>query len=180
MAMPATATAGDTFTATMSAAAASPSSGWSVQKMRLVPRTPGNEVVELVGTSDGDAAVFNASAASTSGWIADTYTWYHLAERGADATTLASGTLVLRPDPRTVASGYDGRSETERALEDARAALRTFNPARKKYQIGSRTMEFASAADIIVKIKHLELELRNERAALGIEPARQRIYRTRL
>ena len=77
------------------------------------------------------------------------------------------GQLVVKPDPFTVAAGYDGRSTARKALEDARTALAAWNPTRRKYRIGDREMEFASTADIIKLITWWEQQVSREDVLAG-------------
>ena len=78
----------------------------------------------------------------------------------------------------------DSRSLAERALADAEAALADFrvnNGMKKKYAIGSRSIEFADSAGIIAEIQYwrqrVELEKVNASIAGGRGNPRRRYAR---
>lgn len=99
------------------------------------------------------------------------YTWAAILSSATERITITSGMLSVSADISAAVAGFDGRSVAQIALSDAEAALSTFRASRgrtKKYTIGSRSMEFDTAADIIVEISYWRIKVRNERAASDI------------
>ncbi len=70
-------------------------------------------------------------------------------------------------------------TQAQTALAAAKAALAAWNPTRRRYRIGSREMEFHSAAEILQVIKYWEGEVAKEQIAAGTRKVR-RIIRTRI
>lgn len=147
------------------------SSGW-VLKFRLVPRTGTNSAIELTAAAEGELHRTTASAASTSAWAADNYTWASWVEKGAEVYSIENGQIVVKPNPRTVAAGHDGRSEAEKALDDANAALAAWTPTTRRYKINGREMEFNGQADILAIISHWTMAVQREQAAKSMAAGR--------
>lgn len=144
---------------------------------RLVPRTSTNVAIELEAVAEGDDFRTAVAASTTAGWAADSYTWVSWVEKTGESYSVESGQIVVKPNPRTVAPGYDGRSGAAKALDDARAALYSFNPTRKRYKIGEREMEFNSTAEIVKHISFLEQQVAKEDVLAGrVEKVGRRIY----
>lgn len=158
--------AGDSLNFLTAGGAYPASSGW-VLKYRLVPRTVGNSAIDLTATAEGDDHRIAVAAATTAAWAADDYTWTVRVEKSGERYTLEHGQLVVKPDPATMAAGYDGRSSARKALDDARTAFYAWNPTQRRYKIGEREMEFNSAGDILKKIKQLEQEVLAEDVMAG-------------
>lgn len=171
--------AGDTLNFLASAPLYPASAGW-VLKYRLAPRTVGGSVISFTATAEGDDYRVNVAAATTASWGPDNYSWSSWVERGAEKYTVESlGQISVKPDPRTAAAGYDGRSVARKALDDARAALASWTPTKRRYRIADREMEFNGTADIIKAINYWELEVQKEQriadlAAGGID--RRKVY----
>ncbi|MEY2892233.1 MAG: hypothetical protein RJA98_2141 [Pseudomonadota bacterium] len=136
------------------------SAGW-VLKHRLAPRTaaPGANPIDLVSVPDGDDHRTQATAYGTALWVPATYSWWAWVERDTERYTVASGELVVRADPRTAAVGVDARTENQRALDDARAAFRSWNPTMRRYKIGEREREFNAVSEILALIRYLEAQV---------------------
>lgn len=158
--------AGDSLNFPVSALGYSAADGW-VLNYRLVPRMVGDAVLSLTGTADGAGWLVSATAAVTASWAAGSYGWASWVELGAESYSVGSGQLLIKPNPRTAAVGVDTRSPTAIALDDARAAYRAFSPARLRYKIGNREMEFNSAAEILTRINWLQHEFNREERAAG-------------
>lgn len=153
--------------------------GW-VLKFRLVPRTAGNNAIDLTSEADGEDHRTQVAAAVTAGWTPDTYGWAGWVEKGTEKYTVQSGQIVVKPDPRTAAAGLDSRSEARKALDQAKAALASWTPTTRRYRIGDREREFNSAAEIIKLITYWEQKVQEEdRLAGRAETIGRRIY-TRL
>lgn len=123
------------------------------------------------------------AAASSKGWTTSItpaqsaalgvgkYWWAAILSSATERITAAIGEMTVSANLTTQIAGYDGRSIAEKALSDAENALASFRATRgrtKKYIVGSRTMEFDSAAEIITEINFWRIKVRNERAASDI------------
>jgi hypothetical protein len=158
-----------------------PADGW-VLNYRLVPQSAALGVIELAAVDAGDGQYrAYASATSTESWQPGAYSWTSWVEQEisgqVERYTLENGQITILPNPRTVAAGYDNRTEWRKALDDAKAALRAWTPTRRRYKIGEREMEFNTSADVIKHITFLEAQVLKEDIAAGraTAPAR-RIY----
>ena len=171
--------AGDTLNFLTTVAAYPASSGW-VLHFRLVPRSAGGTPIQLDAVAEGEDHRTQASATTTAAWGADAYSWTSWATLGAESYTVESGQLTIKPNPRTVAAGVDGRSEARKALDQARAALHAYtasNGMTRSYKIADRERVFHSAADIIKLITYLEQQVvEEERLAGRAEKPSRRIY----
>lgn len=156
------------------------SSGW-VLKYRLVPRTVGGTAILLTATAEASDFRVAVAATTTATWVADSYNWFSWVEKSGETYTVASGQLVVKPDPRTVAAGHDGRSQAEKALDEAKAAYSTYTTSRgttRRYRIGDREMEFSSSADIVQLINYWELQVKRERRQKALAEGRPDPSRT--
>ena len=152
--------------------------GW-VLKYRLVPRAAGGGAapIEIIATAEGADHRVAVTAAVTATWVAGDYGWSSWVGKGAEQYTVDQGQITLRPNPRTVAIGTDLRSQAEKALADAKAALATWSPTRRRYRIGDREMEFNSTADIVKLITWWEQQVAAENVMAGrAERPARRIY----
>ena len=165
--MKSTLTAGDSLFFPVAAGPYPASAGW-VLKYRLLPATAGGTPVEFTAGVDpnGEDYLVALSATTTAGWAPDRYSWTRWVEKGGptgEVYTVEAGLVEITPDPRQVAAGHEGRTQAEKALDEARAAFAAFSPTRRRYRVGGREMEFASAAEILVQIRFWEGEVERER-----------------
>lgn len=165
--------AGDTLNFLTSVPDYLASDGWALH-FRLVPRTGANPAITIDAVAEGDDYRTQVVAANTSAYAADSYTWISWVTKGAEVYTIESGQITIRPNPRSVAAGYDGRSLAEKSLADLRTAFATFtatNGTTRSYRIADRERVFNSASDILVQISYWEREVARETntalAALG-------------
>ncbi|WP_428421954.1 hypothetical protein [Methylibium sp.] len=150
--------------------------GW-VLKYRLAPATAGGTAIDLQATAEGDAYRIATAAATTATWSADRHTWSAWVEKAGEVYTVDSGQILIKPNPRTLAAGYDGRSLAHKALDDAKAALAAWKPTQRRYKVGEREMEFSSTADIIKLITYWEQQVKAEDVLAGrAEKVGRRIY----
>lgn len=164
------------------------SDGWTLV-YRLTPTfidvVPAPSITLSATVYDTDAYRIQADPTATVAWVAGTYTWTSWVERTGERQSLGSGRIELVPDPATIAAGYDGRTLAERAYDDARAALATFQQSNgrvKAYTIGTRSMEFSSSEELVTLVKFWENECSKEAAARAKRERRPnpRRYFTRL
>jgi hypothetical protein len=173
--------AGDSLSILTSVADRPATDGWTL-KLRMVPRGAGS-VIALTAAAEGASYRFTAAAASTASYAAGNYTWATWVERGAESYSVESGQLVIAPDPRTAAAGYDGRSLAQRTLDDLRAAFATFSATggtTRRYRIGDREREFNSAADILTLLRYWEQQVEAEDVLAGRKEQLGRRIHTRI
>ncbi|MGV8823974.1 hypothetical protein [Methylibium petroleiphilum] len=152
------------------------SAGW-VLKYRLAPATVGGTAINLEASAVGDAYEVAIAAATTADWSPDRYTWSAWVEKSGEVYTVDDGQIVIKPNPRTLAAGHDGRTLAHKALDDARAALAAWKPTQRRYKIGEREMEFNSSAEIIRLITYWEQQVKAEDVLAGrAEKVGRRIY----
>ena len=168
--------AGDTLNFLTSTPGYSAADGW-VLNFRLVPRTAGNAVLALSSTAEGESHRTQASAATTGSWAADNYSWSAWVARAGESFTLQRGEITVRPDPRTLAAGVDGRSLARKTVDDLLAArsewARTQGRTRR-YKIADREREFNTAAELDAELRFWTAQLQAEdtaaRLASGLRP----------
>jgi hypothetical protein len=136
-------------------------------KYRLIPRTSGTaiEITCTAGTDPNDHRC-GASATATALWTAGEYSWASWVEKAGERYQVDSGTVTLLPNPAT-ATAYDGRSTAQKALDDAEAALATFQASGgkvKRYSIGGREMEFSEGGELLKQISYWSIQVKRERA----------------
>jgi hypothetical protein len=173
MAAPQTIVAGDTVRWPDSFTDYPATDGW-VLKHRLAPLGAGAPV-DLTAAAEGSAFETTIAAVDSAGMSAGAWTLVSWVEKAGETFTVGQRQVEVRPNPRDMAAGFDGRSAARKALDDARAAFYAFNPARKRYKIGEREFEFNTASEILVKIHQLEREVQKEDIAAGLvtRPARR-------
>lgn len=170
--------AGDTLSFSTSAPAYPASDGW-VMRYRLMPRSGSGPAIDISSVAHGDDHLVQVGPAVTSGWAAGEYGWASWVDRSGERYTVCSGTLTILADPRQAGAGFDPRTAARRALDDARAALAAWSPTMRRYRIGTREMEFASADDILKVISYWEGVVHDEQGAAGNGRVR-RFIRTRI
>jgi hypothetical protein len=100
----------------------------------------------LTAIASGSSWQTNLTAAQSAALTPGNYSWtVQIFPTGGGRTTLSSGELIVTPDLASAAAGYDGRSQAEIALSQAKAALANFGASGgvKMYTIGNRQMEFS-------------------------------------
>lgn len=156
--------AGDSLNFATSTPAYPASAGW-VLSYYLVPRTAGNTPITLAATAEGDAHRVAIAASTTANWAADNYNWAARVDKAGEKYTVDQGQITIKANPFTAAAGYDGRTQAEKALDDAKAAFASFNPTKSRYRIGERELVFNTKAEIIGAIHYWQNEVARERRA---------------
>lgn len=177
--------AGDSLNFVSSTPGYPASAGWML-KFRLIPRAAGGTPIDLTAVAEGDDHRVAVAAATTAQWVAGAYSWTSWVEAAGETYTLEGGQIVVQPDPRQAAAGYDNRSLAVRTLEDlmaAKAGWDTTSGRQRRYRIGEREMEFASEAEILQKIKFWQFEVQREtnaaRLAKGLSAGNRFYVRAR-
>lgn len=164
---PVTLRAGDSVTWRTALPEHLPEAGWSLAYRLLwaggyadcVVDVEGGEYIVTLGATQ--TATAPAGKARLIGWVT----------RSAERLTVHDSVLTVLPN-LAVATSYDSRSQSQKALEDARAALAAYTAdggaTVESYTIAGRSMKFRSAADLISLIEKLERDVARERMAAGI------------
>jgi hypothetical protein len=163
--------AGDTLDFVTSVPAYPASAGYTL-KYRLIPRfaVTGTPIIFTAATSGTDDYRVTVAPVVTATWVAGEYTWSAWVEKADERHVVDNGLCTLRPDP-SFATDYDGRSMAQKALDDAKTALATFQATGgrvKSYAIGGRSMEFDSAGDILVLVSYWQIQVTRENQAAAV------------
>jgi hypothetical protein len=156
---------GDTLDFVTSVPSYLASAGYTL-KHRLVPRVSG-AAISLTATTSGDDYRTTVLPVTTATWTAGDYTWSAWVEKASERHTVDAGTVTLEPDPGVIAA-YDGRTQAEIALADAKTALANFQATGgrvKRYAIAGREMEFDGAGDILTLVSYWQGVVLRESAA---------------
>jgi hypothetical protein len=144
--------------------------GWTA-KFRFMPRGGGSgSAFEIPCAWTGDAFRYQVASSQSASWTPDNYTWALVVTKTGLQVTLETGQAQVTPNPLTAAT-YDGRTQAEKALDDAKAALASFNATSgrvKSYSIAGRAMEFDSGSEILKLISFWELQVAKEARAKSI------------
>jgi hypothetical protein len=125
----------------------------------------------LASATDGPGWVTTLTPAQAASLAPGVYWWVALLVGATERITIASGEVTVSADLTQQSGIYDGRTLAEKALSDCETALATFRSTRgrtKKYTIGSRSMEFDTAADILIEISYWKTRVLNDRTAKDI------------
>lgn len=162
--------AGETLNYRAVAADYPASAGWVVT-LYLNPRAGGTPT-SVTGTASGADHLLQVSAATTANWATGWWAWETWAALGAERYRLEAGQLQVVAGLIGASAGTDTRSQAQRALDDANAALAAWTPTTKRYRINGREMEFNAPADIIAIISHWTTAVKREQAAQDMAAGR--------
>jgi hypothetical protein len=154
--------AGETLNYLAIAADYPASAGWVVTL--YVNPLAGGTASSVSSTASGDNHLLQVTAATTATWTAGNCNWQTWVALGAERYMLEEGVLRVRTSLIGAAAGTDTRSQAQKALDDANAALAAWTPTMKRYRIGGREMEFNSPADILAVISRWTSEVKREKA----------------
>lgn len=150
------------------------SDGWTL-KYRLTPQfgSPAQTPVTLTATTYLTTGYrVQVTPAVTALWKAGRYTWTRWVETVTARHALNSGVTEVQPDPSALVQGYDPRTQAQRALDDAKAALANFSATNgrvKRYAIAGREMEFDASSEILSLINFWKIEVTRENAAKAVQ-----------
>jgi hypothetical protein len=146
------------------------SAGWAVTL--YINPIAGGTASSVTSTASGDDHLLQVTAATTATWTAGECNWQTWVAKGAERYMLEEGVLRVRATLIGASAGTDTRSQAQKALDDANAALAAWTPTTKRYRIGGREMEFNSPAEIISVINHWQAAVNREQAALSMAAGR--------
>jgi hypothetical protein len=172
MTIPATIRAGDTVTwrddaTTDSLDNAVTSGAWSLSYF-LRNATAGAGLT-VASTSYGSGWQTTISATSSATLAAGSWYWQARATSGTNALTIGTGSLTVLAalNYTGTPAAFDGRSQARQDLDAVQAAIRSIisGGATKRYQIGSRSLEKFSLAELIELENRLKAQVAKEEAA---------------
>lgn len=140
--------------------------GWGLT-LYFNPRA-GGDIVSVTSTADGDNHLLQVAATVTADWAAGSYGWELWASLVGERYRIDAGLLEVSQGLVSATAGLDTRTQAERALDDANAALAAWTPTTRRYRIGDREMEYNGRAEILEIIAHWEAIVRRERNAARI------------
>ena len=146
---------------------AATSSSWSM--VAYLRFNAAAEWATVTGVARADGGWDMAIAAGTSaGFDAGTWYWETRATSGATVLAVGAGTFEVIPSLAYAGSpaAFDGRSETEKELEEVRQTIRAIiSKGAKSYTIGSRKYDAADLGPLMERESQLKAIVARERAA---------------
>lgn len=127
--------------------------------------------IDIVCEADGASHLVRIPATASAGYEPGDYTVTEFVTRGTDRHTLGTYTTKVLVDLAAQPAGFDARTDSQRALDDLRAALRRWLSSQghvQEYDIAGRRMRFASAAEIEGRIRMAEREVQRDKDAVRI------------
>lgn len=169
---PTTFRAGDSVGWTKSLPAYPSADGWSLHYRLL---WAAGTAVDIATTASGIDYTVALTAANTASWAAGSASLVSYVKKGSGASeeraTLERLDVTIFPD-LTVAATFDGRTQNQKALDDAKAALAAYMAKGQmhvsEYDIAGRKMRFRATDEIEGLINYYECEVAKERIALAI------------
>lgn len=169
---PITFRAGDSAGWTKSLPAYPSTDGWLLHYRLLWPT---GSAVEITTSATGVDYTVALTAANTANWAAGSASLVSYVKKGSGANeervTLDRRDVTILPD-LTTATTYDGRTQNQKALADAKAALAAYMANGQmhvgEYDIAGRKMKFRTSSEIIDLINHFEREVARDRIAQAI------------
>jgi hypothetical protein len=167
----------------------------------LVAQNPSGALRPVNAVADGDDYTLAVAASDTAAWAPGYYSVSAYVTLGTETYTVepAFSQVEILQNPRTAAAGFDGRSQAQKALDDAKRALadaqaRAANVGTGgsasggliEYSIGERRFKYATAAEAVSSMiaavdyweKQLFMENRASAIARGMADPRQVYVRT--
>lgn len=137
----------------------------AVYTLKYELRGPASLTLNAIANGAGWRTALTTTQSAT--LTAGKYFWAAILSKTGERVTASTGGLTVNVDLVTQIAGFDGRTQAEKALADAETALATFISSKgriKKYTIGSRSMEFDTAGDILTQISYWKMKVANEHA----------------
>lgn len=186
MAVPDKHYAGDTLEFVTSVPDFPPSAGWTL-KYRFIPRftTPVQLPIDITATATADDEYqVLVGPDFTAAWEPGTYNWGRWVEQAGARQVLddlySMGSLEILLHPAFAPAGSDNRTQAQKALDDANAALAAFaasNGRVKRYSIAGREMEFETSQQLVAVRNEWQKQVNREYrraviATTGVDPNR--------
>lgn len=126
-----------------------------------------NHTLHLTSAAEGDAHVFNTSAADSATWQSGYYNTTAYVTNGAERFTLGKAfPIVITADLAAASDGYDARTPAEKCLAAIDEALATRGAKlayTQEYSIGDRRMKFTTPTELMNFRAQLQREVAQEK-----------------
>jgi hypothetical protein len=127
-------------------------------------RGPGPKVT-IAGVANGDGWGMVIDPAISDTLQAGIYSWSKRVTASGIRITVGLGQMTVKPDLAKIDGSYDGRTQAQKALADAKAALAKFDASGGKtisYSIAGRSKTFASITEIKAVISFWQQQVNAE------------------
>ena len=155
-----------------------PASGSWVLSYALV--SPDRQIT-LTASANGDYHRIDVAASTTADYPAGTYSWQAYVTNDTDRRTINTGTVEIKPDLAAAIHGKDTRSFARQRLAILEKALLARDPAIASYAVstgsGSRSVNFATLADVRVEYDRVRLQVAREDEDASVRRGRGRLSR---
>jgi hypothetical protein len=160
--------AGDTLDFSTAVTEFPASDGWTLVYV-LVPQfsTPTQTPITIT-SSTYEVTDYRVSEgpAVTANWAAGAYSWYSYVEKSGARETVGNGLLQIRPNPATLAQGYDSRGHARKVLDAIEAVLeKRATLDQEAYAIGGRQLSRMPVGDLMRFRQRYVAEVATEDAA---------------
>jgi hypothetical protein len=165
--------AGDTLKVSDSAAGAvfPAGEGWALAWVFV--KASGGAVTTVAATAVAEAWEMTASAATTGAWASGVWRWVQRASKSGAVITVASGEVLVQPDPAS--ANVDSRSHARRVLDLIEAAIegRATSAALEHQFEDGRRIRFMTHEELLKMRDSYASKVRvEERAAKGLGASR--------
>lgn len=153
------------------------STGYTLKYVIAGP-IPAPLIIQAVASGNGWQTTLTTTDSAT--LVAGLYSWKAQIFATGVRFTLDEGELTVEADLILAGANYDGRSQAEIALANAREALAVFQSSGGRiqhYTIGSRSMSFQKDSDILAVVNFWKAEVDKEKM---IANPRRRFINVRL
>lgn len=162
---PVSITAGDTLTwqRTLSDY---PAGTWTL-KYRLINASA---KIDISSSASGTDHLVSVSAATSTAYLAGTYTWQAWVEQTGERVTVGTGTITVLPNIAAL-NTLDARSDAAVIVDQLMAAYKTYTASQgnvAEYEIAGRRLKYRSSAEILDQLNHWQAVLARERRAQRI------------
>lgn len=162
---PVSITAGDTLTwqRTLSDY---PAGTWTL-KYRLINASA---KIDISSSASGTDHLVSVSAATSTPYLAGTYTWQAWVEQTGERVTVGTGTITVLPNIAAL-NTLDARSDAAVIVDQLMAAYKTYTASQgnvAEYEIAGRRLKYRSSAEILDQLNHWQAVLARERRAQRI------------
>lgn len=105
--------------------------------------------ISFSASASGTDHLVSVAKATTAGYKAGFYQWEAAVTDGTTRTTVARGTLTVKPDPANTGAGLDARSHARKVLEAIEAVIEgRATKDQQEYSIGGRMLKRTALADL--------------------------------
>lgn len=130
----------------------------------------GAQTLDLTATANGPGWTTTITAAQSAALTAGMFYWQASASKGAERITLGSGQITITANLATATAVYDGRSESEKALDaiNAEISARLSGGTAEEYTIGNRSLKKTPMRELIALQSRYKTIVVRERQAQKI------------